>query len=76
MSDVSFEPIKSTRLSDFVSAATDLARPFSIYAGTITVCIGVFTGGVNEPKMMIAAGLAGVYSIAKSFDKYNETRSK
>ncbi len=68
--------IGNPKLRDIVAAVTDLARPFSIYAGAITVCVATFSGGVTTEKMLIAAGLVGVYGVARSIDKFNETRGR
>lgn len=68
-------PIKNDRLRDVVAAITDLARPFSMYAGAITVCIGALEIRTTE-SLMVAAGLAGVYSVMRTVDKFNEAKPR
>lgn len=45
------------------------------YAGTITVCIGALKLNTVE-GYLVAAGLAGVYGVARSFDKATEAKVK
>jgi len=44
------------------------ARPFVIYASTITVCAGVLIGKSAE-ALMVAASLGGANAAMRSFDK-------
>lgn len=44
------------------------ARPFTIYASTITVCVGVLIGKPVE-ALMVAASLGGANAAMRSFDK-------
>jgi hypothetical protein len=67
--------LKSPRLREFVAFASAFSRPFMTYAGTITVCTGAIKLNTVE-GYLVAAGLAGVYGVARSFDKATEAKTR
>lgn len=60
---------------EFVAFASAFSRPFMTYAGTITVCVGALKLNTVE-GYLVAAGLAGVYGIARSYDKVTEAKTR
>jgi hypothetical protein len=66
--------LKNPALREFVAFASAFSRPFMTYAGSITVCIGALKLNTVE-GYLVAAGLAGVYGIARSFDKRTEAQT-
>lgn len=44
------------------------ARPFSIYASTITVCVGILMGKPVD-ALLVAAGIGSAFAGMRSFDK-------
>lgn len=67
--------LTSPPLREFVAFASAFSRPFMTYAGTITVCIGALKLNTVE-AYLVAAGLAGVYGVARSFDKVTEAKTR
>lgn len=62
-------------LRQFIAFTSAFSRPFMTYAGAITVCIGALKLNTSE-GYLIAAGLAGVYGVARSFDKATEAKTR
>jgi hypothetical protein len=56
-------------LDNIKQTITELARPFSIYACSLAVAIGLFVPSVTEAKMWVAAAVAGGVAAARTADK-------